>query len=375
VDPIAAGYKDKLNFYRYVGGFGTEPKCCKTNVPTNFWKEAYFADSAGLISDSSNQGICGCANQLGPTSTWAAAFNPSSTNWIWDIVIHESGHAVFGLVDEYCGNTLYKQNDPNSNVWSSLTNCQNAVNKAGWTQGTCRQIRWDNPTTPQSPDCQKNFWRYDPDTPNDDIMTCSCSGTPSFYEADCQRVNYVLNNWSPSKTKGVLMEFRIVNDTITHLSSQVVDGHPDIGMQHEIFSAGIYSSAGELLEQFGIWDPRIGLSEEVVYLDDVTFPVIIPFHDNLRTFNIEDVEEQEIMIEVDLKDTLQDYCIENGWECEECQSLDLDNDGTKDYLTVGGGAGGTAVAPIIGGISGALLLIGVAIFLFKRKKPKETPAD
>jgi hypothetical protein len=175
------------------------------------------------------------------------------------------------------------------------------------------------------------------------------------------------------------MEFSMVNETITLLSSQVVDGHPDIGMQYEMFRAGIYSSAGELIKQFGIWDPRIGLSDEVVYLEDVTFPIIIPFYDNIRTFNIKDTEEQKTMIEVDLKDTLQDYCTENSYQCEECQSLDLDNDGTKDYIEEGfGGSGshGTAIAPIIGGgIAGALLLIGAAVFLFNRKKRTKTRAN
>jgi len=378
VDVIAGGYKDKINFYRYVGGFGTEGKCCETTMPNNFWTEAWFADSAGLISNKSNQGICSCANQHGPPSQWAADFSYGSPDKTWEAVIHETGHAVFGLSDEYCRKGPYWQNDEATNVWSSWTNCQNAANKAGWTLDTCRQIQYDNPATTQSPDCQVNFWRYDPDSPNEDWMTCGCSGIPFFYEADCGRINYVLNSWPSSKTKGVLMKFRIVNDTITPLSSQVVDGHPDIGMQYEMFRAGVYSSAGEIIKQFGIWDPRIGLSDEVVYLDDVTFPIIIPFYDNIRTFNIKDTEEQEIMIEVDLKDTLLDYCTEDGYQCDECQSLDLDNDGTKDYVekgTLESGSHEIAIAPIIGGIGGALLLIGTAIFMLNRKRRTKTHAN
>jgi hypothetical protein len=375
VDPIAAGYKDKFNFYRYVGGFGTEGKCCETTMPNNFWKEAYFADSAGLISNVSNQGICSCANQHGPPSQWAADFGYSSPGKTWEGVIHETGHAVFGLNDEYCRKGPYWEDNGATNVWSSGTNCQNAANKAGWTLGTCRQIQYDNPATTQSPDCQRDFWRYDPDTPNQDWMTCGCTGIPFFGEADCSRINYVLNNWPASKTKGVLMEFSMANETITLLSSQVVDGHPDLGMQYEMFSAGIYSSAGELIKQFGIWDPRIGLSDEAVHLDDVTFPIIIPFYDNIRTFNIKDTEEQKTMVEVDLKDTLQDYCTENGYQCEECRSLDLDNDGTRDYIEEGFGGSSSheiAIAPIVGGVGGALLLIGVAILLFNRKKRTKT---
>jgi hypothetical protein len=72
-------------------------------------------------------------------------------------------------------------------------------------------------------------------------------------------------------------------------------------------------------------------------------------------------------------DTLQDYCAENGYQCEECRSLDLDNDGTRDYIEEGFGGSSSheiAIAPIVGGIGGALLLIGVAILLFNRKKQR-----
>ena len=95
-------------------------------------------------------------------------------------------------------------------------------------------------------------------------------------------------------------------------------------------------------------------------------------------FTRSSVSDSGVAMSASLKDTLLDYCIENGYQCEECQSLDLDNDGTKDYIdkdTLESGSREIAIAPIIGGIAGALLLLGAAIFLFKRKKRTEIQAN
>ena len=312
VDPIPADYKDRFNFYLYNSGFGNNETCSGT-LPTDFWTDASFTDSAGILAQS---GAWGCASGLGPPSNWIALTSRR------DIVIHESGHSIFGLVDEYCGNTYYTQNDPDTNVWSSNASCQADIATAGFTLGNCRQIK--------SGTCSKNFWRYDPDAPNKDIMTCACFGTPSFYEADTRRVNYMFDNWPAGSTKGILVIFNINNNIITELSTEVVDNHPDLGVQYESFSAEAFSSTEELLAHFGIWDPRMELGEEMVYTDNVNFTIIFPFYDNLKTFEIKNVTTSETLVTVDLTETLQNYCNDNNYQDQECQALDLDNDGILD---------------------------------------------
>jgi hypothetical protein len=344
VDPISAGYKDKFNFYKYKAGYGTDygcthkvpgyyaylswlsqcgicgmpnkPSCdfCALIKPLYFWEVAPFADSGGILSQT---GTKGCANALGAPSDWTAnAFDR-------DVEVHETMHSVFGLVDEYCGKTLYTQLSKNSNIWSTKSGCESEAATEGWTLGTCRKI--ENPNT----GCSKNWWRYDPDTPDQDVMTCSCN-TYRFYEADARRVNYIFNNWPSSNTKGVLMNFNITSGAMTFLGATVVDDHPDIGLQYAHFIGEAISARGGVINIFGIWDPRIKVGDDAPVSDNENFHIIIPFYDDLKRFNINDPESGNSLITVDLTALLSRYCYSTNYESQECQTvLDLDGDGAS----------------------------------------------
>jgi len=62
----------------------------------------------------------------------------------------------------------------------------------------------------------------------------------------------------------------------------------------------------------------------------VNFTVIFPFYDNIKKFEIKDVETGDTLVAVDLSETLRNHCQDNNYSGAECQSLDLDNDGPKD---------------------------------------------
>jgi hypothetical protein len=349
VDPLPSNYKDRFNFYSYTGGFGTKygcdrqlpgednhddwakwciPMCtlvpfglgcaCFSSEPTTFWNDVPFVDSAGILSATPTGG---CAKGLGPPSKWIADAGDM------DESIHESAHSILGLSDEYCGDTSYNRADPFPNIWESLNDCQNVATSEKWTLGTCRRIEGDTDPAKPGMECQKDYWRYDPDAPDEDVMTCNCA-TYRFYEADLRRVNYVFKNWPIGRTKGVLLYFNINNDVITLLSSKVVGSHPDLGMQYAHFIGEALSSSGELLKSFGIWDPRIELEDTTVIKNNVNFHVIIPFYDDVKTFRINDANTGEVLVTVDLTGTLSSYCAGTNYESDECQTvLDLDNDG------------------------------------------------
>jgi hypothetical protein len=358
VAPLPSDYKDKFNFYIYTAGFATKEHCdrqlpgedeylawadwciplcalvpfglgcsCFDSKPETFWDKVPFTDSAGVLSDA-NRG--GCSNSIGPPSKWIAQ------GISWPTAVHESGHGIFGLVDDYCGKTYYVQNDPFPNAWDSPDNCQKFAQSQKWTMGTCRRIEWDNPATPGI-DCQKDYWQYDPKfdpvSGNLAVMQCGCGGAYTsipyaFMEADTARVNYMFNNWPSGRTKGVLLYFKMNQGVMTPLSSEVVDSHPDLGMQYAKFMGEAVSASDEMLKSFGIWDPRIELGDEAVIKDNVIFHVILPFYDNLKTFRITDVETGEPLVSVDLTATLSTYCARTHYESQECQTvLDLDNDG------------------------------------------------
>ena len=350
VNPLPAGYKDRFNFYTYTGGYGENTSCevmlpgegdysvwlvgcitacalnpfacfCWAEAPNTFWDYAPFTDSAGVLYDGSQRG---CSTSLGPPSKWIADAGKIRET------IHESMHSIFSLVDEYCEEgflditgfmaTMYTEISHRPNVFSTLDHCQEHTADAGWTLGNCRQITG-------SGGCDVDYYRYDPDLPDGDIMATSTSPY-RFYEADVRRINYVFNHWPVGDTKGVLIDFNMNNGIITFLRAHVVGSHPDLGLQHEHFTGEALNVSGQVIQSFGIWDPRKKLGDNVVVKDNVNFHVLIPFHDNLKTFLIRDTITQQILIMVDLFEALSAYCSSTSYQSHECQTiLDLDGDG------------------------------------------------
>ncbi len=352
---------DTFNFYLYTGGFAATGDCsgylpgflegascwldcysrcttgdlrciqaCRASCPSPllFWNQAPFTDVAAILFNGVDQG---CSDSLSPPTHFIASEH-------YNVVIHEAAHAIFGLVDEYCGCTHYTQNDRAPNVWDNLNDCQTRAANQGWTLGTCREIKCQKICGDELTDIE-DWWRYDPDTPDPDFMTACGSGLSvdyTFYEADTNRINYVIKNWPRGNTKGILSTLYIDNGTITEFYSEVVDSHPDIGLQEGPFGVEALSSAGEILDFFEIWDPRIKIGAQGVgpgqfYKENVVFKIIFPFYDNLNSFTVKDVETGETLIKVDLTETLKNHCVDNDYEGSECQSLDWDNDGTPDF--------------------------------------------
>jgi hypothetical protein len=339
VDPLPADYKDRFNFYGYTGGFGTTATCAGT-LPADFLTDAPFYDTAAILSTAD----CGCARGLGPPSRFISTGDEAI------IVIHETGHAVFGLRDEYCGCTSYPRtnNDllADGNVWLSEQDCEAAAQAEGWTTGDCREITCRKACDSDGDgvaDYWKDVagvWRYDPDDqePWAFMTACGqgCDADYEFGEACTRRINYVFDNWPVGRSRGVLVKFNINQDVITVLESQVVDGHPDVGLQAGSFIAEILSSSGGLLEKYGIWDPRIeigsqGVGPGLVYTDNVDFSLIFPFRENIRTVDISHPGTGESLVSADLTDTLHDFCRQVGYDDPDCQALDLDNDGAGDW--------------------------------------------
>jgi len=358
IDPIPSNYRDRFNFYYYTGGFGDWdssgpcagelpgesehdiwaawciPLCsltlfgcaCLAAEPDTFTSDAMWYDTAGIIYKGPGPG---CANSLGPRSHFVSE---NFTNTI----MHESGHAVFGLVDEYCGTTYYTQNK-NGNVWDSLSNCQSAATSESWTLGNCRRIEWilSNGTI----NCQKDFYRYDPDAPNPDFMTAcgaGCTADYRFYEADTRRINHAFKDWPGGNTKGIMVKFRLEGGNLTPIYSKVVDNHPDLGLQEGPFKLEAFSPDGEMLNSFEIFDPRINIAAQnraqgLVYIENVTFEIVLPFYQDIREIKVANTTSDAVLAEIDLLEPLHLHCSDAGYEGPECKSIDLDNDTINDF--------------------------------------------
>jgi Thrombospondin type 3 repeat. len=329
---LPQNYKDRFNFYLYEGGFGNRTD--RWNLPSTFWTDAPGTDVGAILK---NSGCCvGESFYFGPPA-WLHC--PAKNA---NLCMHEFGHAIFSLLDEYCGITNYDCTNgcpAITNVWSSTGDCQKDAAAQGWRNGTCRQIEWDNLSTPGL-DCQQNFWRYDP-------VSCEMDSNGDLFGEACSRkISHVYNNWPSGLTKGILVTFHVKDGIFSYVSSEVVASHPDLGLQGGAFTGTAYSSRDEVLGSFGVWDSREGFGDRLildaeggtsrlegypVYRDDFDFPVIFPFYDNLKTFRLENSTSHELMVEVSLTSTLRDYCDSVRYNASECRSLDLDNDGIRDF--------------------------------------------
>jgi hypothetical protein len=109
--------------------------------------------------------------------------------------VHESGHSLFGLKDEYCCDSHYAEQDDLPNIWSSRENCRSDAASMGWDPDDCTNFC---PAGTQN--CGSGFWSIDPDVC---IMECSqvcnrcgVNGMCQYEQACLRRVNDVFSQYS-----------------------------------------------------------------------------------------------------------------------------------------------------------------------------------
>ncbi|MDD1702921.1 MAG: M64 family metallopeptidase [Methanoregula sp.] len=185
---VSGNYVQKFNFYYFWDGesFGDAFNGCAGKIPDSFWQEVTYSDLTILLYP----GYYGM--YLGPPSQPMGCTNPNGLGNVYlkipadqpYLAMHEIGHGLYGLVDTYCGNTYYLQNNPNPNVWSLPETCRRDAASQGWDPDNCRQIALGGGA------CIKDFWHWDPDP---DIMKEGYYGR--FGNASTMHILSVLNRY------------------------------------------------------------------------------------------------------------------------------------------------------------------------------------
>lgn len=188
--------REKFNFYYLdeeadVSGYPTAGFTPPLGSCENFQDATTFADSIAVLHTDDLRDWAG-------TRCERRVFTSEPTSY--RTFVHESGHALFGLKDEYCCDSRYSQNDPNPNIWSSEDACRDDATAEGWDPDDCREF-----CTSGSGNCGSGFWKIDP---NHCVMRCSqacgnncctaCGGADAMcqYEPACaRRVNAVLSGF------------------------------------------------------------------------------------------------------------------------------------------------------------------------------------
>jgi hypothetical protein len=94
-------------------------------------------------------------------------------------LVHESGHVLFDLQDEYCCDSSYKAQQCVPNLWSSQQQCESAAAALGYEKSFCRQLKDDQESLP--------FWRIDPDGETGCIMGDGQHNPGSAFRTACQK--------------------------------------------------------------------------------------------------------------------------------------------------------------------------------------------
>ncbi|MGA2916978.1 PEGA domain-containing protein [Methanoregula sp.] len=181
-------FRDRFAFYYYFDPADAADAFsgCAGQVPDSYWETVTFSDLTiilyphydGWYLNASYQPV-GCFVDSGTGHKQMKV--PSDRNFLF---LHEIGHGLFGLVDTYCGDTDYFENEPFPNVWSTEAACRDSAVAGHRDPSECRRIQQEYPGADP---CIKDFWRWDPDP---DIMRTSASGM--FGAASAQRIAYIL---------------------------------------------------------------------------------------------------------------------------------------------------------------------------------------
>ena len=114
-----------------------------------------------------------------------------ATSGNYRVFVHESGHAVFGLKDEYCCDSHYSQQTLLPNIWSSRDNCTDDADTMGWNRRDCAEF-----CTSGRGNCGSGFWDIDPPSCIMDGSDCSSGDGMCPFEQGCiRRVNYVFSQY------------------------------------------------------------------------------------------------------------------------------------------------------------------------------------
>ena len=143
---------------------------CVLTAPANFASDYSWRNAGAILhSDTFRDCASGGVFSTEPTSLGT--------------VLHETGHAAFGLADEYCCDGGYFENSPFPDLWDTLAECQSDAPALGRTAADCRTITDPRPATP------KNWFTSEP-TPND-LMNASRRPPQA---ADIRRADWLFGN-------------------------------------------------------------------------------------------------------------------------------------------------------------------------------------
>ncbi len=264
--------------------------------------------------------------------TFSAEFNSYGT------FLHESGHGIFGLADEYDDGpdcrTHYFEPDPFPNIYDSEGHCRFMSTH----RGNCTLF-----TTCDSNATKEGWWKSEP---NDSIMNGHCPdgypGTICDFGPDGQiQVDRILEKLQEAgepipkgedERAALAATFSYDGTNLELIRAVAVSGTPPTRhLERHGLKFQIYDFMDQPIESFTIEDPLYKhydypLGAET--LDRATFTVVFPMPIDMRRVEAGDVRTGQQITSLDFLEVIADFCILNPGHAA-CPS-DQDSDGLPD---------------------------------------------
>jgi len=289
------GHADSFNFYytRTQGDSTISPH----TLPANLTRVAPFADAYTMLH----------TNTFGDWTNWGPPAVFGAEGAVGRSFIHEAGHGIFGLADEYddapaCTTARFEPT-PNPNVWDLEADCQADVTAEGW--GNANDC-WMFTT------CTTDWWKF---------------GTAAFIMQDgdwfangwgqpaSRRVQAVLDNnpgtapaepgGSSEATKSIWLNMQVSPMGFSLLKeSYVVDSPPSSFSEAGTFMVKVFSNGNAILKQFGMHDPRIVQAElgyaGPTWLDTANFQLVVPYSKSCGRVDLIESATGDVKLSVDI---------------------------------------------------------------------------
>jgi len=302
-----------IDDYAYVSGYKSQENPPDFNAPKQMdFASISFVDAICVVHKNQFRDWAGSYNGI-PIFT-----SHSSGTTIYPLIpnmpsfIHELGHALFKLKDEYCCDSYYFQNDPMPNIWSSELNCKDDAIKEGWDLNSIVQFCPAGCLGSESCNCGSGYWKIDK---NDCIMG-NMSPIHWYFGPACERkiswefdhLGLGITDFGYYAVKVIELNLEISDNSIEIINSSVSYGYPPNNIAGSGFSITTINSNGTTLGTYYIDDPRI------IYYDNgadlrnkVNFTIFLPFNSTIEKVEIKDIQTAET-IEINVTPAIKTFC-------------------------------------------------------------------
>lgn len=326
------GNLDSFNFYySRVQGDIARPNL---NLPADITRVVPWADAYAILHTTtfSDWTLMGPPVKFGGEGAVNRSF------------IHEGGHALFGLADEYddapgCPTARFEPS-PDPNIWDDEADCRADVTGEGWgNPDDCFMV-----TT-----CTTDWWLFTttPFIMNDGTQFANGWGQPAS-----RRIQGILDGnpgTAPAEAgpsgeagKSIWLNIEVSAGVFTLLDeSYVVAGAPNNRPDGDAFTVKLLSNGNAVLEEFGIHDPRIVQAESgyegPTWLDSTNFQLVVPYFESCERAVLIESATGNVKLSVDISQ----YATVTAPEavCQDIEVyLDINGEYTISAANVDGGS-------------------------------------